>query len=374
MGNVTAQAHGKVNAQSQRNTGENGSAPPGENAISLVQNKDNLKALLDTENFRESMRAVATKYMTADRVVKVALLAASRQPKLFLCTAQSFLQAVIKGAELGLEFGGTTQQGFLVPYKNGYLSKQARRDVYECQFIPGYRGFIELGYRSGNVSFLDVQLVYEKDKFDYGFDYGLGKSPFVQHKPQLSGDRGALVCGYSVIILKDSALPKIDFMTAEELEKVHQSSKSKDDGPWVTWPDQMQKKSVIRRSIKWIRTTPELAAAEELDNADFDLSGVNVIPSDRQLGIAGCKSRLMNQDPESQIVDAPPSDAAEGIPAGEDPFAGHRAPESDKAPLSMPAGLWSCDNGHKFDAPKRAEGSLYGACPTCNSTNIQCAA
>ncbi len=279
------------------------------NALSLIENKDTLKSLLDNASFRESMQAVATKYMTADRVVKVALLAASRQPKLFLCTAQSFLQSVIKGAELGLEFGGTTQQGYLIPYKNGYLSKKAGRDVYECQFLPGYRGFIELAYRSGNVSFIDVQLVCERDEFDYGFDYGMDKGPFIHHKPKLNGPRGIVVCGYSVIILKDSVLPKIDFMTAEELERVHQSSKSKDDGPWVTWPDEMRKKSVIRRSIKWIRTTPELAVAEEADNVDFDLgAAVQQIDADHQLGTEGTKKRLAGKIPPK-----PEQSAAEEI-------------------------------------------------------------
>jgi len=264
----------------------------GKNQIALVNNKDTLKTILGAVSFQDSLRSVATKYMTADRVGKIALLATSRQPKLMQCTAASFLQSVVQAAELGLEFGGATGQAYLVPYKNGRLSKQAGRTVYECQFIPGYRGFLELAYRSGNVTFIDAQLVHEEDEFDYGYDYGAGKSPFIHHKPLMAADRGPVICAYSVICLKDSALPKIDFMSAEELEQIRQCSKSKDDGPWVTFPGEMQKKSIIRRSIKWIRTTPELTKAEEADNVDFDLTVATSVESDRQLGTEGCKRRL----------------------------------------------------------------------------------
>lgn len=357
--------------QNQRNGAQEG------NALALVGGKDTLKQLLDSASFRESMQAVASKYMTADRVVKVALLAASRQPKLFLCTAQSFLQSVIKGAEVGLEFGGTTQQGFLVPYKNGHLSRQQGRDVYECQFLPGYRGFIELAYRSGNVTFIDVQLVYEKDQFDYGYNYGgEGKTPFVAHKPCLNGDRGALLCGYSVIMLKESVFPKIDFMTVDELEQIRQSSKSKDDGPWVTWPHEMQKKSILRRSIKWIRTTPELAAAEEADNVDFDFGTTTTVDPDRQIGTEGAKRRLAAKlgNGQQKAPEQPAGQARDEIDAyfeGEpsDKTEPGNLQEGTEKPESK--GTWMCNAGHAFETPKPDKDTMFGVCPECGSNDIK---
>jgi recombination protein RecT len=350
----------------------NGKNPTNGNALALVSDKDTLKGLLDSTGFKESMQAVATKYMTADRVTKVALLAASRQPKLFLCTAQSFLQSVIKGAELGLEFGGTTQQGFLVPYKNGFLSKKSGHDVYECQFIPGYRGFVELAYRSGNVTFIEVQLVYQNDAFDYGYNYGTGASPFLKHKPLLSGPRGGLVCGYSVIMLKDSPLPKIDFMTVDELEQIHQCSKSKDDGPWVTWPAEMQKKSVLRRSIKWIRTTPELAAAEEADSVDFDLGAGLTLDTDHQLGTEGVKARLAGKLGQTNPAKA----AAEAIDShfeGKDtdsPEDTESSRDSSQKKDREESG-WMCPDGHAFATPKPDKSTMFGVCPECGSADIK---
>jgi phage RecT family recombinase len=353
--------------------------PAGNGKLSLVWNKENLSGLLKREDFMESLRSVCTKYLTAERAIKIGLLAASRQPKLWQCTVASFLQSMIRAAELGLEFGGSTGHGFLVPYRNGYLSRKAGRDVYEAQFIPGYRGFIELAYRSGKVAFIDVQLVYEQDEFQYGYEYGTAKSPFIHHKPLLTGDRGNLMCAYSVIMLKDSPIPKIDYMTAAELDCIRECSKSKDDGPWKTFPGEMQKKSIIRRSFKWIPTTPELALAEESDNVDFDLSrSASEIAVPQQLGTAGTRNRMlaaMTQAPEPGAVsDADyDSESAEGL-TGEPPqfdlAAGvdETGEPPQEQPTLQPAG-YQCDSGHEFSEPRMVGKRAH--CPECQSTRIQ---
>jgi recombination protein RecT len=355
---------------------------PAGNTISLVLNKDTLKGVLDKPDFVDSIRAVASQYITADRATKVALLACSRQPKLWQCTIPSFVQAVIKATELGLEFGGSTGQGYLVPYKNGYLSKQMGRDVYEVQFIPGYRGFIELAYRSGNIRSIDVQLVYEKDEFDYG----LGDKPFVRHKPFLGDNRGKLICAYSVIWLKDSPIPKIDFMTVQELEKIRNCSKSKDDGPWCTFPEEMQKKSILRRSFKWIPTTAQISLAEELDNQDYDLTKAAVITPgpNQQLGSEGTRNRMlaaMGQVPpaaEPAVAETEFMPQGDGEPAYD--FADSVVPEDQMEPPAQSGPVtdqqspqenrgYTCDANHAFAEPKMT--GKRPQCPQCLSTRIQ---
>ena len=361
----------------------------GGNQIALVWNKDNLNGLLKKQDFMESLQSVCTKYLTPDRVMKLGLLAASRQNKLWQCTAASFLQAVIRGAELGLEFGGATGHGFLVPYRSGYLSRQAGRDVYEAQFIPGYRGFIELAYRSGNVAFIDAQLVYEGDEFDYSYEYGTAKSPFIHHKPLMTGPRGLLKCAYSVIMLKDSPVPKIDYMTAADLEMIRDCSKSKDDGPWKTFAGEMQKKSIIRRSIKWVPTTAELTLAEEADNVDFDLTRAVIEGGPpQQLGTAGTRNRMlaaMTQAPApepadpGEVIDAEPVESAQGMP-GEPPVFdfGDAVEATPETPQDQPQGqppsqaaprMYRCDSNHEFAEPRMVGKRAH--CPECQSTRIQ---
>lgn len=84
--------------------GNNGKT--GSQQTALVWNKDNLSGLLKREDFMESLRSVCTKYLTPDRVMKLGLLAASRQPKLWQCTVSSFLQAVMRLLLLSLAVCG----------------------------------------------------------------------------------------------------------------------------------------------------------------------------------------------------------------------------------------------------------------------------
>ena len=73
------------------------------NANQLTKAKQSLERLLNSDQFQKSLADVAPKHITKERIVKLALVAASRQPKLFECTPQSFLQSVMKSAELGLD-------------------------------------------------------------------------------------------------------------------------------------------------------------------------------------------------------------------------------------------------------------------------------
>jgi len=287
-------------------------APPRETAIRTLANKDTLRELLSGDKFQQSLKAVANQYLTPKRVAKIAMLAASRQPRLLQCTPASFLEAVIMGAEVGLDFGGATGQGYLVPYKNGKLSAKAGRGIYEAKFVPGYQGFIELAYRSGRVSYVDAELVYENDEYDFQ----LGADPKLIHKPCLGGPRGKVVFAYTVVYMAGSDRPKLEIMSLDDLERIRLRSKSKDDGPWVTDVAEMQRKTVLRRAFKWIPKTPEILAAMEADNEDYDLGGgVNVdTTGEESLGANGLKERMRRTVPSrvKPTTDEPEDDTAGG--------------------------------------------------------------
>jgi len=231
------------------------------NQIVIVNDRNNLKALLDSEKFKSMATQVSSKYMTIEKMTKIAILAATRQPKILKCTIESTLDSIIKAAELGLDFAGQSGQGYLIPYGSKYLPK----GNYECKFMPGYQGFIELAYRTDKVAFIDAEVVYTEDYYDYA----LGSKPFIEHKPCLTGERGEPLFAYCVVIRKDSDIPKIELMSKEQIDSVHASSRSGEEGPWVTFPDEMWRKSVIRRAWKYMPKTAELAQAAELDNQNY---------------------------------------------------------------------------------------------------------
>lgn len=130
--------------------------------------------------------------ITPERFTRIVLSALSTNPKLSETTPQSFLGAMMTAAQLGLEPNTPLGQAYLIPFWNG----KAR--CLECQFQLGYKGLIDLAYRSGEVSVIQAQVVYEGDEFSYSF----GLDPELKHVPA-SGDRGQPTHVYAMFRTKD---------------------------------------------------------------------------------------------------------------------------------------------------------------------------
>jgi recombination protein RecT len=228
-------------------------------AVAVVSDKGTLEGLMANGTFQNSLATVLPKHLTPERVVKMALVAASRQPLLFKCTKESFLQSIMKSAELGLDCSGTLGRAYLVPYYNSKIG------AYECQFIPGYQGLIELARRSGNIARIESRVVYENDTFE--IEYGLDQK--LIHKPKLGNDRGDMQCVYALAELTDGTR-QFEVMTPEEVEAIRSRSKARDNGPWKTDYSEMSRKTVIRRLAKYLPLTTELAKAFEADDEQFN--------------------------------------------------------------------------------------------------------
>jgi len=267
------------------------------NPIQLVGSSKDLAKALSGDQFKEMVKAVAGKYMSEERIVKVALLARTRSNGLGNCSLTSFLQSAIKAAELGLDFAGQTGQAYLVPLKNKWTGQT------EANFWPGYQGFIELTYRSGKVDFIDTQLVHEKDKCEYQ----LGSAPYIHHKPCVNGDPGPVLFGYAVAFLKEAKFPKIEIMSDAQLEGIRNRSKAKDNGPWKTDEEEMKRKTLIRRIWKYLPKTPEMIEAEQADNQNFETTGdfVDDTAQETELGVEGLKKKIESQ--EVGPTDRPPA-------------------------------------------------------------------
>ena len=147
-------------------------------------------------------------------------------------------------AQLGLEPNGVGGQCYLIPYGTN------------CQFILGYRGMLDLVRRSGEITNISAELVYENDEYDIC----LGLDKTITHKPNLKSDRGKVIFAYSVATFKDGSKDFI-WMTKQDLEKVEKASPSshKNDSPWKQWKEEMMKKSVIKRHCKTLPISAEIA-------------------------------------------------------------------------------------------------------------------
>jgi recombination protein RecT len=224
---------------------------------------DTLKAILDRG--KGSLASVLPKHMSPDRMTKLATVAASKDVKLLDCDPMSILRSLMDASQLGLEPFTPLQQCYIIPYFNG------KKRTMEAQFQVGYRGLIELVRRSDKVLSIESHVVYENDEFDCC----LGLETKLVHKPQWTGDRGAMKLVYAVAKLKDGAT-QFEVMGKNDVDAIRKRSKSAESGPWVTDYDQMAKKTVLRRLIKYLPISIEAAKAVAIDDKHegYDQAGL----------------------------------------------------------------------------------------------------
>lgn len=163
---------------------------------------------------------------------------------------ESLQSAMINVAAIGLSLNPANQDAYLVP-----------RDGAICLDIS-YKGLIKLATNTGSIKWVQAEIVYESDTFEFR---GVGKKP--KHNADPFGDRGSPKGVYCVAKTADGDF-LVTTMSASEVEDVRNTSKAKDSqySPWTTFPMEMWKKTVIKRASKqWPKT--DLNGSDTLTHA-----------------------------------------------------------------------------------------------------------
>ena len=179
--------------------------------------------------------------ITPERFTRITLSALSANPTLQQCSPKSFLGAMMTAAQLGVEPNTPLGQAYLIPFKN--------KGKIECQFQLGYKGLIDLAYRSGEIQIIQAHTVYENDEFEYE----LGLDPVLKHVPYKGADKGSPVYFYAVFKLKNGGYG-FEVMSAEEVRahaKKYSQSFGSDYSPWKTNFEEMAKKTVLKKALKY---------------------------------------------------------------------------------------------------------------------------
>ena len=213
-----------------------------ENAIQTAQSAQVSKKPTTMQDYIKKMQGEIAKalpsVLTPERFTRITLSALSTNAKLAETTPKSFLGAMMTAAQLGLEPNTPLGQAYLIPFRN--------HGVLECQFQLGYKGLIDLAYRSGDVSTIQAHTVYANDEFEYE----LGLEPKLRHVPAKS-DRGDPVFFYAVFRTKDGGYG-FDVMSLEDVRAhAKKYSKAYSNGPWQTNFEEMAKKTVLKRVLKY---------------------------------------------------------------------------------------------------------------------------
>lgn len=243
--------------------------------------------LIDDPRMMKAVAAVAGKYFTPERFLRLCVNAVRKTPKLALCDPQSVLGAFMASAALGLEPNTVQQQAFLIPYdKRGKLPNGQWGVVgTECQFQVGYRGFVTLAHRSPHIDSIQAEAIHEGDLFDHL----IGSETFLKYRKALR-ERGDLIGSFCYTRLA-SGIEMATVLPIEEVLKIRAKSETYnalmrnvenarnqkekesalrklDETPWVMWEDDMAAKSAIKKHAKQLPLTPgdAMSAATQLDD------------------------------------------------------------------------------------------------------------
>jgi recombination protein RecT len=182
------------------------------------------------------------------------------------CDPLSIWRCVVTFAEWQLHPNPATGLCYMVPYKG------------KAQPQLGYRGMIELARRSGLVTNVEARVIYQADRFKVAF----GFNPVLEHVPHIGSGRGDPIGAYAQARLSISDLPHVEVMSIDEIEAIRLGSPSAESPAWVKTPDEMRRKTVVRRMMKYLSLSPELAEhlSKDADEA-HDIVDAEVVEPER---------------------------------------------------------------------------------------------
>lgn len=250
----------------------------------------------------------------AERFARICVTAFRQSPELQKCSPASILGAMMTCAQLGLEPNTPSGFAYLIPRWNSKLRSN------ECQFQVGYRGLIELAYRSGAIASLNADVVYRQEVEAGLFTYSSGVRPTIEHRIDLlngsarTGNPADIVAAYACAVLK-SGEPVIRVIPRRDIDKAMAVSGGK-SGPSAVWKShyaEMAIKTAIHRLAKWLPSTRIYEAMDE-EAKYVDTEAKAVEPA--QAGLSLEAMNAMMQAGQAQAVEAPQeAPAVEQAPA-----------------------------------------------------------
>ncbi len=207
------------------------------------------------------------KHVTPDRMSRMALTAFRRNPKLGECDPLSVFAAVMQSSQLGLEID-TLGRAYIVPYKVNKKTKDGWESHFEAQFIPGWKGLVDLMNRSGNGT-VYTGVIFKDQKYD--FRDGSTRTLEIFGETDLEAPTD-ITHFYAVGWVKGATIPIIEFWRAAKVRN-HLNRYNKVGGKHYALADDGKNWEMYGRKIpllqvlKYMPMSVELAKAIELDNA-----------------------------------------------------------------------------------------------------------
>lgn len=192
--------------------------------------------------------------MNTDAFVRAVLSSVNKSPDLQLAEPSTLLGSVMLAAQLRLEIGPALGHFYLTPRKE--------KGVQICLPIIGYKGYIELAYRSNRIAKIETFLVREGDQFSHGANSERGR--FFDWTPEDYDENRAWTGVVGVAQIKGGGtvwayLPKVKVLARRPGHWKYT--------PWATNEEEMARKTIIRAMAPYLPMSVDLGRAIEADEA-----------------------------------------------------------------------------------------------------------
>lgn len=229
-----------------------------EKNVPAVQAINDVRTFINSEKMRKQFSNALPKVLDTNRFVRCLITSINRNPDLANADRMSVISAAMSAAQLGLEIDAVLGRAYLLPYRD-------KKKRLVAQLIVGYRGYVDLAYRSGQLAGLQAEVVFERDHFVYSY----GLNPELEHIPADEEDRGPLKYAYCVAHLKNGG-SVFRVLNRSEIARHRTSSRAaaSEYSPWTTHEAEMWRKTAIRALASLLPLSPELRDAVAADEND----------------------------------------------------------------------------------------------------------
>ena len=237
--------------------------------VSLTAVKDALPKTFNKERFLQNTIAVI-----------------KQNPELQKYNKNELLTCMLRGSYLSLDF--MAKECWLVPY-NGHVTFQTSYKG-ECKFVKRYsiRPLLDV----------KAEIVRVGDEIDYGINED--NKPYIKYKP-IPFNTQNVVGAFAVAYFKDGGI-LYEVMSMDEINKVRNVSRaaSSSSSPWKTFPEEMYKKTVLRRLCKSIETDFDTVEQHEAWDEGSGVDFVNK-PTPTEVHDPFAETDVVNEESESVV-------------------------------------------------------------------------
>src|SRR5262245_9592482 len=232
--------------------------------------------------------------ISPERFIRALMTSAQINPDLVACTWQSIWIACMRACRDCLLPDGI--DGAIVPYKS------------TATWIKMYQGMLRQFRRSGQFKWVTANVVRQGEEFSHFIDE---TGEHIRHVP---GERfeAPIVKIYAMATTKDGGL-FVTVLSKAEADKIRAMSRAtREDAPWKMWPEEMYKKTALRRLCKVLPSARDVMGDDDLPELPDAPAIAPQAPTERASGAAAALAQFAGASEEANAPAAGDASAEAG--------------------------------------------------------------